>query len=224
MSNADSGRAKMWESLRSDARTINVELDNKITVLESLSMATDDASILRFDQLEVEVQQTLKRFHAVVQSMSDMVGQMGQGGESAAMRKHTQRFEEIIAESQRAVVRLGRESKKRRERAQLLTKVHSEITIYNESNDLRTLASEQDSLRHTLNRTRQLIDDGEAARGRLAAQRAMLLGIGDKVTGLAERVPYVGDILKRIDKKRRRDVVILALVIALCLLLIFVFW
>ena len=220
----DNGRTKMWESLRTDARGFNADIENKLMVLESLSVAMDDPSVMRFEQLQNEVENALKKLHGVTMSMADIVSQLPTGAETHSMQRHTQRYEDIVAEARRSLQRMARENKKRREKHELIHKVHSEITIYNESNEMRELAREQDSLRNTLRRTRELIDEGESSRSRLAHQRAMLLGIGDKVTSITEKVPFVGDILRKIDKKRRRDVVVLSLVIAICLLLIFFFW
>lgn len=218
---ADAGKVKMWESLRADCRAQDNEIESRIAQMEALCAATDEVSVGKLKKLSEEIGKMLQKMQSIVLSMADS---LPTGPEAATMSRHTQRFEDIIVEKQRAVQRLELEARRRRERAELLHKVHSEISVYNESSDMRTLASEQDSLRYTQKRTRELLDMAEVARNRLAAQRNMFSSIGDKVLTIGEKVPFINAVLKRIDQRRRKNVLILSIVIAICLMLSFIFW
>ena len=129
-----------------------------------------------------------------------------------------------VPPNERVLQRLAQDFRKRRERAELLSRVHTEISVYNENSNVRLLASEQDSLQHTHRRLNDILAQADLSRERLKAQRQSFGGIADKVLTIAERVPFINGLLKKIDAKRRRDVVILAVVIAVCLFLVVLFW
>ena len=105
-----------------------------------------------------------------------------------------------------------------------MQKVHSEITVYEESAELRRLAAEQDSLRHTHRRTEELLQSAEMTSQKLREQRSLFGTIGNKAVNIIEQVPIINSVLRKIDAKRRREAIVVAIVIVLCLILIVVFW
>ena len=222
----DQGKQKMWESLRSDARHQDADVEDKLTKLEVLARAKvlDDAVKSAFDETAEAAGEQIKQMQSVVHSMTDVAESMQHTAESAAIVKHSQRFQDIIADKQNHLQRIKNDLKRRREKEELIHKVHSEITVYNESSEMRSLTKENESLRHTHRKTKELLDEAERDRQRLDAQRNMFLGISDKVVTVAEKVPIIGGILKRIDQKRRRNIVVLAIVVAFCLFLTYFFW
>ena len=222
------GQRKMWESFRADARRKDTDLENRLTKLEALAHKCDAATYAEFSRAYDAAQVELNELTSVIRSMSDVVSsQMTQNGpdnEVGAMHRATQRLEDVAQDKQASLKRVSMEARKRKERAELLHNVHTEIAIHDESEEMRHLANEQDSLRHTQRQTRTLLEQAEANRDKLRQQREMFNRIGDNALAVAEQVPVIKDLLKRIDSKRRREAVILAIVIAICLLLVIVFW
>jgi Golgi SNAP receptor complex protein 1 len=222
------GQKKMWESFRAEARRKDTDLEAKLTRLEALAYKCDGASYADFARHHEAAQQEVNELATVVNSMGDVMNSsVTRGGaqtEVAAMKRATQRFEDVVQEKQTTLKKLSMEAKKRKERAELLHNVHTEIAIHDETSEMRHLAGEQESLRHAQRHTRQLLDQAEANRQRLRQQREFFNRIGDNVLAVADQVPVIKDLLKRIDSKRRREAVILAIVIAICLILVLVFW
>jgi len=222
------GQRKMWESFRADARRKDTELENRLTKLEALAHKCDASTYADFSRAHEQAQVELNELTSVIRSMSDVVSsQMTQAGpetEVGAMHRATQRLEDVGQDKQTALKRVLMEARKRKERAELLHNVHTEIAIHDESEEMRHLANEQDSLRHTQRQTRTLLEQAEANRDKLRQQREMFNRIGDNALSIAEQVPVIKDLLKRIDAKRRREAVVLAIVIAICLLLVILFW
>ena len=50
----------------------------------------------------------------------------------------------------------------------------------------------------------------------LANQRNMFNGISTKMRSVADRIPLVNDLMKKIDQKKQRDKYIMALTVGLC--------
>lgn len=230
-------RIRMWDSLRGDARYEDAAIENKFSTFERLALSEtpDEATERRFEEASKDLDQHIRKMHSVVLSMSEVVNQLlptsgGSGtGPSpqdiSAMQKHTGRFEEIVLEKQRLLRRLQQDFLKRKERAQLLTRVQADINMHHEENEaIRHLATEQDSLRHTQRRLNEVLSQADMTREKLRAQRQTFNNVADKAVQIAERIPFINGLLKRIDAKRRRDAVVVAVVVAVCLFLIFLFW
>lgn len=228
-------KVKLWESLRNDARHDDAAIEQRLATLEKLALseAPDASTQRRFKELSQEVEEQVRKMQSLVMSMGDVVkGLPSSSGPIAnstvestlAMQRHTQRFEEIVAEKINVIRRLANDFNKRRERSELLGKVHREINVYQESEEMRHLATENDSLKHTQRRLNDILAQADMNRERLKEQRNAFLGIADKALTIAEKVPFINGLLKKIDAKRRRDVIIVALVISVCMFLVVLFW
>jgi len=165
---------------------------------------------------------------AVVQSMKDVATQLSVGptvdAQASAMLHHTARYEALVAEKHQVIRRLSNDLKKRLERQKLMANVKVAVSAPGDDSEMRNLAKEQDSLMHTGRRLNEILSNAELSRDRLRAQRQRFESMTDRVVGIAERVPFINSVLKRIDQKRRRDAVILGIVVAICLILVILFW
>ena len=210
--------AAQWEAFRTEAARHDEQLEAKLTQLEHLAHGGDATSYAQFERLHRDVQGGLAALQRVVQSMADLPPT------DHAVVRQAKRWEDVCLEKRSAVTRIASEAKRRRERAELLTNVHTEINVYDESAELRRLASEQDSAKHTLRRTQEILEQADINKAKLAEQRLTFASIGNKAVGIIETVPVVNAVLRKIDAKRRREAIVVALVIVLCLILIVVFW
>ena len=222
----DASKVRVWESLKADARQVDAEIESKLTHLEGIALgsAEDPTAVERFDAAHDDAEQRLRKMQTIVQSMQDVARGMPSGPEANAMQKHTQRFDEMIQEKQKVMKRLAGDLKRRRERHELLSKVQSEINVYNESSEVRQLSSEQDSLRYTQRRLNDILANADISREKLRAQRQMLTDMGDKAVQIVEKVPFLNGVLKRIDAKRRREVVLVGGLMSFLMMLVVVFW
>lgn len=69
-----------------------------------------------------------------------------------------------------------------------------------------------------------VIGQAQAVAASLAAQRAVFDGIGGRVRELGARFPVVNSLLNAVRRKKSRDSVVLAAVVALCTLGILAYW
>lgn len=222
------GQRKMWESFRAEARRRDAELEAKVNKLETAAHSCDTSTFDAFVQQHDSIGADMNALRGVIASMADVVNSCmtipGAATEVSAMQRATQRFEDVCTEKSVTLRRLLNEARKRKERSELLRNVHTEIAIFDESADMRHLANENESLRHTQRQTRQLLEQADANRAKLRAQREMFEKIGGRAVAIAEQVPVIKDLLKRIDSKRQREAVVVGSCIGLCFLLVFIFW
>ena len=222
-----SSKYKVWDSCRSEARRLDSEIEQKLSSLESIAHGlSDSATLARFERELKETSNNLDRFTTVVSSLSELSGQMLDEGDPEAQNaaRHTSRFEEIVHDKRTELNRLGQEARKRYERGQLLSRVQNEIAAFDEKSDLRTATKEQEAIRRATHGVESILATQARAGEKLSAQRQMFNKIGDKALQLGDQIPFIRDVLKRIDQKRRREYLLLAVLIGFLLFVSFLFW
>lgn len=174
----------------------------------------------QFDTLRREIDGSLQRFDRVLVSMSDICRDLPASSPAA---KHTERFQGLYQEKRQTLQRIELNFRQRRERLELMPSINKDLKQYHEDAGVRTLMDEQETIRHTQVRVNQILEQGASTHSRLLSQRERFNNIGDKLVQIVERVPMIQNVLHRIDVRRRREVVVLGAVVALCLLLTMVF-
>ncbi|KAK7200489.1 Golgi SNAP receptor complex member 1 [Novymonas esmeraldas] len=174
-----------------------------------------------------EMDELLRRLESTIVAMEEASRDLGPT--SAAVR-HTERFRGMLAERQQTRRRLAAEFRQRRDRYELtVSRLAGDARRRgagngdDDANGVRILMDEQASIQHTLNRVNGLLEQAEGTRDRLRMQRERFNEMGDKLLLIAERIPFVQNILRRIDVRRRREVVVLGTVMS-SLMFVFVFF
>ncbi|EAN88325.1 putative Golgi SNAP receptor complex member 1 [Trypanosoma cruzi] len=235
-------KLRVWESLRNDARQADSVIERQLNVLEGISRlggnsgvyesrATADgaaSSVARievaqreFDRKRSDVEMALQQFESLLETMAETARALPP--ESTA-HSHTERFLQLAAEKRRAVTRLTADFKRRREWAELLPSVTHDLEAHREGEGVRFLMEEQDSLRHTQRRLNNILSQAESSRDQLRGQRDAFARMEDRLVQIALRVPVLKRVLGRISSKRRRDALVLGVVIGICMLLMILFW
>jgi Golgi SNAP receptor complex protein 1 len=224
---ASSSKFKVWDSCRSEARRLDTELERRLATLESLAHAATDASALaRFDREAREAATTSERFGSVVASLAELAGQLRDENDTEAgnASRHTARFEEVAQDKRVALARLAADARRRHERAQLMSRVQNDIDSFNEHSDVRVATQEQEALQRTTHNVATILETQARAGEKLTLQRQMFNQIGDRTLQLADQIPFIRDVVGRIDSKRRREAVLLSILIGFLMFLVFLFW
>ena len=224
---SQSSKYKVWDSCRAEARRIDGEIEIKLAALEQLAHGpTDSAAMARVERDAKDIGAALDRLANVVGSLAEMSAQLREEGdaEAANVARHTARFDEVLLDKRVALQRLAQDARRRHERGQLLNRVHSEIAEFDGRADLRTASAETEAIRRSLHGVESVLATQARAGEKLTAQRQMFNQIGDKALQVADQIPYVRDLLKRIDAKRRREAVMLAVLIGVLMFIAFLFW
>ncbi|EKF29095.1 Golgi SNARE protein-like, putative [Trypanosoma cruzi marinkellei] len=235
-------KLRVWESLRNDARQADSVIERQLNVLEGISRLGENSgaydsrvtgdgaasSVARievaqreFDRKRNEVEMALQQFESLLETMAEMARVLPP--ESTA-HSHTERFLQLAAEKRRVVARLTADFKRRREWAELLPSVTHDLEAHREGEGVRFLMEEQDSLRHTQRRLNNILSQAENSRDQLRGQRDAFTRMEDRLVQIALRVPVLKKVLGRIASKRRRDALVLGVVIGICMLLLILFW
>lgn len=170
-----------------------------------------------------EVEDLLKQLTDVTTRMSNVIGNAKDG------RSHTLvRHRDILRDYSQEYRRLAGIARAAKERAELLGGNESDLS--REGNSFMTAGS-QDMLmreRGLIDRSNFALDGllGQAQQvaSSLSHQRQLFDSVNSKVGALAARYPVVNSLLNAIRRRKNRDSVILASVVAICILLILIYW
>ena len=235
-----------WEAYYNDARRYDEELEVKLNILEKAAYQTGSSNaganhgnggnsrgvnnssqqsaeaqrLANFNILVQEVQSLQRSLQQMVQSMSDLSQQSGDPSHS----RRTKYMMEVLREKEAQQLRFIRDGRRRLESAALVSNVHTRLKHHEDSKALRDAMDEKESIMAAVDDVTTIIDVGRDTKSRMDTQRKQFVDISNKVVGIIEKAPVVSGLLKRIDAKRRREVIILSFCMALCLFFIIIFW
>eukprot|EP01062_Namystynia_karyoxenos_P060208 TRINITY_DN51730_c0_g1_i1.p1 TRINITY_DN51730_c0_g1~~TRINITY_DN51730_c0_g1_i1.p1 ORF type:complete len:241 (+),score=85.81 TRINITY_DN51730_c0_g1_i1:70-723(+) len=211
---------RQWEERRAEARRLEADLEAHLIRLEGLDA---DADAGHCDALHAEALRLVEQLRRCSSQMRIAADDAG-GPKAASLRQQAERYEDIGREKDRALVRIQNTLSSKRARRQLLTTVHHEMEEYAESQNMRMLGREQDSIHKSLTATQALLEQAAAGKAQLETQRGMFGKISGTLGTLREKLPGVDSTLGRIQNRRHRETIVLSTVVAICLFLIWVFW
>jgi len=224
-----------WEDLRKQARQHENEIDAKLMSFSKLcsnyvahdqnETSTTTSTATSFETMSIEIEKLLERLSDINKRMSDVVPSL-LGPNSAAT--HTlQRHHEILQDYRREFERTKANIRNFQNREELL--------IHNNTNNSDITTTGLSSRRQDyylremghLSNSHKLIDTNlemaSMIKKDLSDQKRYLLDITTKVTSIANRFPLVNNVLQKIKIKKRKDSLVLGCVIAICLIILFLY-
>eukprot|EP00668_Euglena_longa_P000330 GGOE01000429.1.p2 GENE.GGOE01000429.1~~GGOE01000429.1.p2 ORF type:complete len:256 (-),score=95.90 GGOE01000429.1:226-948(-) len=219
-----------WDDLRRLMRKLQDEADQKLL---SYSKLTQDVASPTLDEesgaacsfqkdsaeaLEREIEGLLKRMASLNATMAD-ARNAGKGG--AAADKQVERHREILQDYEREYRKTKANMKCTRDRAELLRSVRRQITEHHDA--AGALLRERSGINHSNLEALRVLQQAEEAKGRLNTQRTVFSGVGSNLERLKSRFPAINDVIVKVQRKKSRDAIILAVVVAVCCFLVFLY-
>lgn len=223
-----------WEGLRKQARALENEVDLKLVSFSKLgtnfSRKEDQQPLLGgqggdLDRLQTDLETLLEQLGQVNEDMAGFAAGAG-AGQSAAIHHTLQRHTEILQDYRQEFKKTSANITAIVEREGLLSSVHSEISDYREGKKRnQKMDSLQREMEHTRN-SEQLIDEQISialdTRESLVNQREVLKAVQTKLNDLTNKFPLINNLVTKINFRKRRDTIIIGLVIGICL--VFMIW
>jgi Golgi SNAP receptor complex protein 1 len=215
-----------YDSLHRQCRTLESLFDSKLTayarLASSITKNEDDVeasgSRERWRDIQGEVEdllEKLKETNDALLALSSNPNSTPSQSMSRAIQRHREVYQDYARELQRTKTNIQHVL----EQANLLTGVRNDIDAYK--------SSAADSLLAELGRidsSHRMIDDtleqAYETRTEFSRQSNSLAGINTRMTGVINTIPGINNLLAMITSRRRRDSIIIGVVIAICLLLL----
>ncbi|KAJ2394170.1 protein transport protein gos1 [Coemansia sp. RSA 2603] len=217
-----------WEQLLRDVRELEMRFDTRIAdymkfVQPTSPRATVSGEPLKTEsdrqdciQTETELATILGDLEAVISEMKETVQQ--QRGSARVLERHQNMYTDYQREFQR-----------------YKSNVQTAIARTELLGGSRVLASENTSDRDRLVMERERIDQAHldidmvldqafSVRQDLGEQRNMIGGLTSKMVDVTERIPGINLLLGRIRSRKRKEKVVLAIVLAVCISILLFVW
>lgn len=235
-------KAGNWEGLRKQARALENEIDMKLVSFSKLgtnytsrSANTDpDKQPLLggaesgLESLERDLESLLSQLSAINDEMAGYAAGAGDA-RSAAIHHTLQRHSEILQDYKQEFSKTSNNIASMLEREELLSSVQSDISHYRNEPGGGKRNQKIDSLQRELEHTRnseRLIDEqiniALDTRDNLVNQREILKAVQTKLNDLSSKFPMINNLVNKINLRKRRDTIIIGLVIGLCM--VFMIW
>lgn len=146
---------------------------------------------------------------------------------SALKQNNLTRHREVLQDHRRELQRLSSAIAESRDRANLLSNVRSDIDAYRASNPGADEAEYMLQERGRIDESHTMMDgvlsQAYAINENFGLQRETLASINRRIVSAANQVPGMNALMTKIGSKRRRDAIILGVLIGVCVLLLLFF-
>jgi len=226
-----------WEDFRKEARLLENQIDLKLIELSKLGTSLksplapkgyddpakkpllsgdEENASSSFEILTDEIDQLLSNLESVNTSMNEWTENHAP---SAATHHTLQRHKEILIDYKQEYLQTKNNIATQVKRQELLgsNKIQSNGDFSGPDFRMNMLLKESEHARNS----ERLIDDQISlaieARDTLVNQRATFKAIQTKLNDISNRFPMINNLIQKINLRKRRDAVIVAVVIGLCL-------
>lgn len=222
-----------WEELRKEARKIEGDLDVKLSSYAKLGARYTQSGYVdttsptagsgrSWKSTEMEIQSLLEKLLDVNDSMSRCAAS---SAPTTSVTQKLARHRDILHEFTQEFRRIKGNITSMKEHAELLSSVREDISEYKASGSPRMqLLRERAAIHGSISHMDEVINQAQTTRAVLGSQRAMFGDVQGKVKQLGEKFPIVRGLIGSIRRKRSRDTLILAAVIAACTLFLIIYW
>ncbi|XP_077235464.1 Golgi SNAP receptor complex member 1-2-like [Tasmannia lanceolata] len=223
-----------WEELRKEARKIEGDLDVKLSSYAKLGARFTQrgyadtgsptvGSSRSWRSMEMEIQSLLEKLLDINDSMSRCAASVIP---TTSVTQKLARHRDILHEFTQEFRRTKGNINSMKEHAELLNSVRDDISEYKASgNSPRMhLLRERAAIHGSISQIEEVISQAQTTRSVLGSQRGLLGDVQGKVKQLSDKFPIIRGLLGAIKRKRSRDTLILAAVIAACTLFLIIYW
>lgn len=229
-----------WDDLRQQARQLENEVDAKLMSFSKLCsnyLARDQSSRYptldfssaaassSFETMSNDIEKLLERLSDINRRMTEAIPVLL--GPNAAAATHTlQRHYEISQDYRREFERTKANMRHFQTREDLLMRTPGDHEPVNNGLNSRRpdhYTREAEHLTHSHKLVDRALDAMTTIKDDLNKQRRYFYQISHKVNTLANRFPLMNNLLQKVKLKKRKDSLVLAFVIALCLILLLVY-
>ncbi|KAF9055847.1 snare region anchored in the vesicle membrane C-terminus-domain-containing protein [Panaeolus papilionaceus] len=218
-----------YDQLHRQCRTLENLFDAKLTTYSQLVAsisrggpgANDDVEATgsgeRWRDLEAELDDLANKLEEINEQLTELARTPDLM--SASMLRAIQRHRELYQDNMRELKRTKTNVKTAFDQANLLTGVRNDIDAY-KSSAADSLLAERGRIDSSHRMTDDMIQQAYETRSEFSRQRSSLAGINTRMVQVLGTMPGINNVISMIKTRRRRDAVIMGVVIAACILIL----
>ncbi|KAJ6483895.1 hypothetical protein DFH09DRAFT_1266000 [Mycena vulgaris] len=214
-----------YDQLHRQCRTLENLFDSKLTsysqLVSSISRHSDDVeasgSSERWKDLELELDDLLEKLEETNEQLSALASEPD--SMSAPMSRAVQRHAELFQDNARELRRTKASVKNALDHANLLSGVRNDIDAY-KSSAADSLLAERGRIDSSHRMTDDILEQAYETRAEFGRQRTALDGINSRMKTVLNTMPGISNLVSMIKSRRRRDTIIMGVVIGVCIIII----
>ncbi|CAL1694539.1 unnamed protein product [Somion occarium] len=215
-----------YDSLHRQCRTLESLFDSKLTAYSRLASTItrnqDDieasGSGERWKDIEAEVDELLQKLGEINDQLSGLSSDPDQPP-SQSMLRAVQRHRDVYQDYVRELRRTKTNVQHALDQANLLSGVRNDIDAY-KSSAADALLSERGHIDNSHQMTDDMLAQAYETRAEFGRQRSTISGINSRMAGVLNSMPGINNLVSMIKSRRRRDSIIIGVIIGLCLILL----
>ncbi|KAK7063992.1 Golgi SNAP receptor complex member 1 [Favolaschia claudopus] len=214
-----------YDQLHRQCRTLENLFYTKLTsysqLVSTISRHTDDVeasgSSERWKDMELELDDLLEK----LEETNEQLSALSSNPEtlSASMLRTIQNHSEVFQDNARELRRTKGSVKAALDHANLLSGVRNDIDAY-KSSAADSLLAERGRIDSSHTMTDAMLDQAYETRAEFGRQRTALDGINSRMKNVLNTMPGINNLVNMIKSRRRRDTIIMGVVIAVCIIII----
>ena len=210
--------ASSWEEARRRSRKLEKHLEKKIEDLRSLNanLSHDSGG---YDQESASFPNEMKLVNAIDDAFKDLnqsIVAMEQYAHERSKSQQVNRYRQIIQENNMEYKRIARSLREKRASAELFSDM---VNTSRDNSDTAHLLRERKGLESGLRTADMLLDQADSTKKELENQRNTFQGTGQRLlSGVLSTFPVLGTWIEKVKRRKQRDQLVLAAVIAVLLL------
>lgn len=223
-----------FSQLRSQIRLLESESDKFLSEYSQYAQSISGAALEDETKAVHDIEENLKRREELAAALTRAVN--SEDLPSPTKSQQVQRHKEILGESRAEFQRIKRVINQERVRTNLLSSVRSDIEQHqhrsrrtpnsegaSEISDEDHLLSERNRIDNSHNMADSILAQAYETRDEFLRQRASLAGVQRRLQSTLSKVPGINTIIAKVNTRKKRDSLILASLITLCVLFLFLF-
>ncbi|KAF8910140.1 v-SNARE protein [Gymnopilus junonius] len=214
-----------YDQLHRQCRTLENLFDSKLTSYSQLAAnisrpgqdVESSGSLERWKDLELELDDLLSK----LEEINEQLGVLASKPElmSASMLRAIQRHRELYQDNMRELKRTKTNVKQAFDQANLLSGVRNDIDAY-KSSAADSLLAERGRIDSSHQMTDTVIEQAYETRSEFSRQRTSLSGINNRMVQVIGTMPGINNLVSMIKSRRRRDSIIMGVLIGVCFILL----
>ncbi|WVQ79221.1 hypothetical protein IAT38_001317 [Cryptococcus sp. DSM 104549] len=231
-----------WDNARRHARALETALDSKLSAYSKLAatiargssggsgaggsssrdeLSLEEEGIGGYKLVEEEIEELLGKLEQAIDDLMLLINSPSQPP-STSMQHAAQTHRDNLDDYRRDFLRTRSNVEQSIRRSNLLGSVRKDINDYKSSLPGQTDALLQD--RSRIDSSHRMIDDtlnqAYATREDFSSQRSLLASIDSRMGGVLSQMPGINSLITMIRTRRRRDTIILGVVVGVCVVLL----
>ncbi|KAL4246319.1 Golgi SNAP receptor complex member 1 [Abortiporus biennis] len=215
-----------YDSLHRQCRTLESLFDTKLTsysrLASTITRNQDDieasGSGERWKDLEVEVDELLQKLGEINDQLSVLSSDTN-NPPSQSMLRAIQRHRDVYMDYSRELKRTKTNIQTALDKANLLSGVRNDIDAY-KSSAADSLLAERNHIDSSHRMTDDMLAQAYETRSEFSRQRSTISGINARMAGVLNTMPGINSLVSMIKSRRRRDAIIVGLLIGVCIILL----